>query len=252
MSKSLIHNGILILFVVFCHADTTLAQNCDCPHVPLECPPGTDCQTTVPGIDVSWHPGIEDIIYSTENGTECKIRVYFCSRNLTTTNCQKDTFGVSCEYRISKICIPDSCGILCGPFIGAYNPEEQRGGNEVWQLITIALAEKNPHNHFIPTVNQINGGLSTAWKLSFPACFQCSIQPGTGCIVTEQCSDQSCYKWYKVWKCIQPEEGPCESTEGYPCPTPCDGSMNLEYISGSLNKDAIDCLPTQGCTLCGY
>lgn len=223
---------VAILAVVGTHAN---AQNCLCqPPVPACPPPDAAC----PG--AAWTNGSLLLAVPVGTGT-CMAQIYFCSRNITGTPCGYGVpYGVSCEYKLTKVCFPSDCEVDCQSF----------EMNSILQNVMLEVAKVNPHGHFVPTAtqwNDPNSNYKTVWKLSFPACFQCEREPGTNCLTVTPCDNNSCYKWYEAYTC-----GPACPTAVPLCPNPCPGGKQFRYVPGSTGKTTGECQNPMQCILCGY
>lgn len=195
----------------------------------------------------TWYSGSMDVRLDVE-GRECIVKVYFCGRNLSGTGipCERGgDYNISCEYKLTKACFPQDCEIR----LNCENIEM----NTILQSLINSIAVANPLNHVAPTSGEWNDPVSplrAAWKLSFPACIRCLVDPVTGCTTIEKCNEASCWKWFKAYRC----DASCPTVDP-PCP---DGTCNntqirLSYIPYSSDKDVGECPQgTPPCILCGY
>jgi len=87
------------------------AQNCSCqPPIPACPPPDPAC------LGVTWTNGSLLLPVPVGMGS-CMLQIHFCSRNLTGTPCGYPApYGVSCEYKVTKVCFPSTCEIDCHSF----------------------------------------------------------------------------------------------------------------------------------------
>ncbi len=223
------------LLVAFSHLATTtavVAQSCQCN------PPAPTCSwdDCLPSVGVM--NGIKSLPLATSKGT-CVVTVFWCSRILTGTPCARPGYGISCEYKIQKVCFPPECAISCADV----------EMNSVLLDLVRKIAADNPAGHFIPTSNQwYDPSFRTAWRLGFPACFKCSVDNATGCVSLESCGSSTCYQWNAVYLCLPPN---CPSTDPL-CPNSCPAATHsLNPISKS--KTVGECVaPHNDCILCGH
>lgn len=211
--------------------------SCACQNYIPPCPPPDPTCTTWFN-DGAWTSGQMDIPF-VHDDVNCIVKVFFCGRNLTGTQCELPGYNVSCEYKITKVCFPAECA-----------PECYEDQNSILQGLVNEIAKENPLGHVAAKVSEWNGPapLKSAWKLSFPACFTCGINPITGCTEIQQCGTASCWKWYRAYKCdICPNADP-------PCTLPCPSAsaIQLGYIPYSSGKDVGQCQQGTQCIMCGY
>lgn len=226
---------VTIAVVLSIGAQYVKAQDCICPDPVPACPPVDPACPTA-----TWTSGMLQLPVPVGTGS-CILMIHFCSRNTTGTPCGYGLpYGVSCEYRVTKVCFPPECEVDCGSV----------EMNSILQNAAIAVAKYNPHGHFVPTSAQWNDTITnykTAWKLGFPACYQCELEPGTNCKVLTGCDNSTCYKWYEAYKC-----GPACPTAVPPCANPCPAGIQFNYIPGSQGKTTFECQNPVQCVLCGY
>lgn len=185
--------------------------------------------------------GQSNIIVPRPGFPPCNAIVFWCARNLSGSACALNGYEVACEYKIQKVCFPPDCEINC----------EGEEFNSILQSIVMRLARMNPSNHFVPTSNQWHeNSYKTAWRLGFPACFVCEIDPQTNCTTLVPCGNSTCYKWYKTYTCnipncptIPPAEPPCASAD-------C-GNGVIQFVEIQMGKTVNEC-QNQNCILCGY
>lgn len=223
--------SVAFVCMLFGFSSITAYSQCPCTE-PLCPPPDLSCSTVV------WVPGTMTIPLSI--GSNCVVTVFFCSRNLTGTACAFGApYGVSCEYKLTKVCFPSGCAVDCS----------SAEMNSILLNILMVIAKANPHGHFVPSVAQWNNpspNLKTTWKLSFPACYQCEVDGMTGCTTLTPCDNNTCSRNYEVYVC-----GPVCPTMPPMCPSPCPSGIQLTYVPGSQYKSVGEC-ENHACTLCGY
>ena len=232
--------AILMVIATLQTAGASSQTNCECmPPAPPCSDPDSSCPTA------TWTSG--SIMTSAVVGTDtCSVKVFFCSRNITGTPCAPSdtTYAIYCEYKIQKVCFPSNCQIDC----------RSSEFNQVLQGIGRNIAFANPHNHFAPTAIQWNSTLynyKTAWRISFPACFNCERDPVTLCTTVTPCDDSRCYKLYKAYLCCTDSTQP--NPPYPPCPEPpCSPGVRLQEIPGTGGKTVGECPNPNTCILCGY
>lgn len=240
MAYSFLKCMISICAVALCLVHTASSQGCDCQNYFPPCPP-PEAACSSPYNQGTWQSGTMDVPLDYD-GIQCNVKVYFCGRNLTATSCEKAPYDVSCEYKLTKVCFPQECGI-----VDCFDVE----WNGVFQNLLITIAKANPLNHFVGRSGNWPG-YKTAWKLSFPECIRCTIDPVSGCTTVEKCNprfESSCWSWYEAYKCDACPTSIPSCT--IPCPDPT--TIQLSYIPASSDEDGFTCpQQTPPCIHCGF